>query len=310
MEKLNSPNFSTLLNKATVREHVQQWLREDTPSFDYGGFVVGEAQETALLLCKSKGTLAGVPFFNAVFEELGCSVEWKYPEEVVVEPISTIAVVKGNVNKILLGERLALNCLSRASGIATKAKNLVELKKAAKWAGEIAGTRKTTPGFRIVEKYALLVGGASMHRYDLSSMIMLKDNHIWSAGNITQAVTNARSVGGFSLKIEVECRSVEEARSAAHAGADIVMLDNFLPDALHQSAAILKGEFPNLLIEASGVINEDNISGYFNPNVDVISLGSLTQGYKPVNFSLKILKDGHNPHNPPVAVAQCNGKSL
>lgn len=291
-------NFAHLLNPITVQRHVQKWLQEDLPAFDYGGFVVGDKQEQAILLCKSQGVLAGMPFFNAVFEELGCTVEWSYPEGVPLEPVCAAAVVKGRVNKLLKGERLALNCLSRASGIATKARNLVNLKNKHKWEGEIAATRKTTPGFRLVEKYSTLVGGASTHRYDLSSMIMLKDNHIWSAGDVSKAVKNARKAGGFSIKIEVECRSIDEARSASTAGADIVMLDNFSPEILHKTAATLKEEFPSLLIEASGGITESNILNYFGPNIDVVSLGSITQGYKPVNFSLKILKEGHDPYNP------------
>lgn len=289
-----------LLHPVSLRQHVQQWLAEDTPSFDYGGFVVGDREETAVLLCKSRGILAGVPFFDAIFHELGCKVEWVCSEGVQVEPATTVAKVTGKVNKILLGERVALNCITRASGIATKAKDLTKLKEDHKWNGEVAGTRKTTPGFRIVEKYALLVGGVSTHRYDLSSMIMLKDNHIWTAGSVRQAVQDARSVGGFSIKIEVECRSVEEAREAANAGADVVMLDNFDPEALHKAAEVLKQEFPHLLIEGSGGVKRENIAQYFGPHVDVISMGSLTQGYEAVNFSLKILKEGHNPHNPVV----------
>ena len=287
-----------LLPSESLKRLVSQWLQEDTPNFDVGGFVVGESHETALLLCKSQGILAGVPFFDAIFKELGCAVEWTCPEGSQVVPISTIAKVTGKANKILLGERIALNCITRMSGIATRARRLVEVKTEARWHGEIAGTRKTTPGFRLAEKYALLVGGASTHRYDLSSMVMLKDNHIWTAGNITQAVKNARKAGGFSIKIEVECRSIGEAREAANAGADIVMLDNFLPAALHAAAEVLKKEFPLLIIEASGGISEETITGYFGPDVDVISLGSLTQGCSAVNFSLKIHKEGHDPHNP------------
>ena len=287
-----------LLHPTSLRQRVQQWLAEDTPSFDYGGFVVGENEETAVLLCKSRGILAGVPFFDAIFRELGCKVEWVFSEGVQVEPMTTVAKVTGRVNKILLGERVALNCITRASGIATKAKSLVKLKEDHNWHGEIAGTRKTTPGFRIVEKYALLVGGVSTHRYDLSSMIMLKDNHIWTAGSVTRAVQDARGVGGFSIKIEVECRSIEEAREAASAEADIVMLDNFEPKALHRAAEVLKKEFPHLLIEGSGGVTIENIAQYFGPHVDVISMGSLTQGYGTVNFSLKILKEGRDPHNP------------
>ena len=106
------------------------------------------------------------------------------------------------------------------------------------WAGHVAGTRKTTPGFRIVEKYALLVGGAATHRLDLSQMVMLKDNHVWQAGSITKAVQTAKSAAGFSAKIEVEARDLEEALEAAKAGADIVMLDNFTPSSLKAAAGV------------------------------------------------------------------------
>lgn len=158
------------------------------------------------------------------------------------------------------------------------------------WHGEVAGTRKTTPGFRVVEKYAMLVGGVSMHRQDLSGMVMLKDNHVWASGSITQAVKDARSVCGFSSKIEVECCSAEEGREAARAGADIVMLDNFKSQELHVAARALKEEFSTLLIEASGGVTPENLAMYLSPHVDVISLGCITQGCPFVDFSLKVQK--------------------
>merc|ERR1711879_7095 len=122
----------------------------------------------------------------------------------------------------------------------------------------------------------MLVGGADTHRMDLSSMIMLKDNHIWSAGNITKAVHKAKSVGGFSIKIEVECGSKADAEEAIKAGADIVMLDNFKPEALHKASAELKKAYPHVLIEGSGGITESSIESYFSPHVDILSLGSMT----------------------------------
>ncbi|XP_013398558.1 nicotinate-nucleotide pyrophosphorylase [carboxylating] [Lingula anatina] len=287
-----------MLHPVTLREKVREWLKEDTPNFDYGGFVVGEKIETAVLLCKSPGVLAGAPFFEAVFNELDCNVEWLVSDGVFMKPIFQCAKVTGKVRHILLGERVALNCITRSSGIATLARRLKECAKQNNWHGEIAGTRKTTPGFRMVEKYALLVGGISTHRYDLSSMIMLKDNHIWSSGNITQAVKDARSVGGFSTKIEVECRSLEEALEAAAAGSEVVMLDNFHPEVLHNTASKVKEKYPHALIEASGGVTEDSLPQYFGPCIDVISLSKTTQGYQTVDFSLKIQKSGHNPHNP------------
>ena len=181
-----------ILHPVTLAHMAREWLKEDTPNFDYGGFVVGEREESAVLLMKSPGVLAGRPFFDAIFKELDCSVEWSETEGELLEPIQSVAKVSGKVRQILLGERVALNCISRASGIASAARRLHEVAKKNNWSGEIAGTRKTTPGFRLVEKYALLVGGISTHRYDLSSMIMLKDNHIWTAGSITQVIPTVK----------------------------------------------------------------------------------------------------------------------
>ena len=284
------------------KQLVSSWLREDIPGFDCAGVVVGDRREETVLLCKSPGVLCGVPFFDMIFTELGCVVEWKHTEGSYLEPVCDVARVKGPVNKLLQGERTALNVLHRASGIATHARDLCNEVQRLGWKGEVAGTRKTTPGFRIVEKYALLVGGISTHRYDLSQMVMLKDNHIWAAGSVALAVGRARKAGGFSIKIEVECRSVAEAEEAVKAGADIVMLDNFEPAALAQASQVLKASFPALTIEASGGIRKETLSQYCLPSVDVVSLSSTTQGYKTTNFSLKLCKEGHDPRNPTVTV--------
>jgi nicotinate-nucleotide pyrophosphorylase (carboxylating) len=198
-----------------------------------------------------------------------------------------VAKVKGPAHRILQGERTALNILARASGIATRAYRLVNLKHQHGWKGLIAGTRKTTPGFRSVEKYAMLVGGIDAHRYDLSSMVMLKDNHIWASGSISQCVEKARHTAGFSLKIEVECRSLEEAREAIQAGADIVMLDNFNGLKAGETAAILKSE-SNVLLECSGGLTEENMADYLHPSIDILSFGSASQSVPHIDFSLKI----------------------
>lgn len=300
LQGIFNPNISHILHPITLQHCAREWLKEDTPSFDYGGFVVGEKEEKAILLLKSEGILAGRPFFDAIFKELDCKVVWNANEGTFHKPIKQVATVSGKVRQILLGERVALNIISRASGIATFAQKLRTKSESVGWTGEIAGTRKTTPGFRIVEKYALLAGGVSMHRYDLSSMIMLKDNHIWTAGSIAQAVKDARVVGGFSQKIEVECRSVQDAMEAAEAGCEIVMLDNFSPQALSSAAVELKNRFPSLIIEASGGITEENLTEFCDKNVDVISLSRLTQGYSVVDFSLKIYREGIDLGNPTV----------
>ncbi|XP_025092237.1 nicotinate-nucleotide pyrophosphorylase [carboxylating]-like [Pomacea canaliculata] len=302
LHKIYNPNVAHILNPSTLKHLAREWLKEDTPSFDFAGFVVGEREETAVILIKSAGVLAGCPFVDAIFQELDCQVTWLQQEGIWIEPTKVVAKVTGKVRHLLLGERVALNCLCRASGIATYARKLLEIAEKCNWKGEIAGTRKTTPGFRMVEKYALLVGGVSTHRYDLSSMIMLKDNHIWTAGSVAQAVRDVRIVGGFSTKIEVECRSVKEAVEAVEAGSDVIMLDNFSPEALSKGASELKKQFPHVIIEASGGITEDNLVQYCILDVDVISISRLVQGYSIVDLSMKIQKPGKDPENPTVVL--------
>lgn len=147
-----------------------------------------------------------------------------------------VATVSGKCRHILLGERTALNILTRASGIASLAKRAADLAKARAWHGHVAGTRKTTPGFRLIEKYALLVAGAATHRHDLSQMVMLKDNHIWSCGSITRAVHKARRAAGFSMKIEVECQSFEEAQEAVR----VLMVDQGFMDLYQRTCCLTK----------------------------------------------------------------------
>ncbi|OJD27353.1 nicotinate-nucleotide diphosphorylase (carboxylating) [Blastomyces percursus] len=292
------------------KQTITAWLEEDCPSFDYGGFVVGEAEGEAKLLGKSKGVVAGVPFFNEVFSQLGCTVEWKVKEGEPIEPIIVCAIVRGPMRKILLGERVALNILARCSGIATKTSTLVNILRSHSWNGILAGTRKTTPGFRLVEKYGILVGGADPHRHDLSSMTMLKDNHVWAcynkgkaqsatAASIAQAipiaVAAARAAAGFSIKVEVECRSIEEAHAAISAGANIIMLDNFSASEVAGAAKLLKDEWTakgkprgSFLVEVSGGLNEGNAASFAAEDVDILSTSSIHQGVGIVDFSLKV----------------------
>jgi nicotinate-nucleotide pyrophosphorylase (carboxylating) len=303
----DAPGLAALL-PPLYRELVRGYLRDDAPAFDVGGFVVGSAEREARLLCKHRGAapcvLAGRPFADVVFEELGLKVDWLFKEgsvlgggedEGAAEAVApapapiVVATVKGPANRLLLAERTVLNIMSRASGVASQAFSLSSLARAAGWHGEVVGTRKTTPGFRAVEKYALLVGGCGTHRMDLSAMVMLKDNHVWAVGSVGGAVRTARRACGFSSKIEVEARGLGEALEAAEAGADIVMLDNYAtPAALVADAARLKALHPHVLVEASGGITRATLPSYFDRSVDVVSLGALTQGYACVDFSLKV----------------------
>lgn len=265
------------------------------PKWDVGGFVVGDAPHHAMLLGKSEGVLAGVPFADYVFEHLGCTAEWLRPEGHIITQEeaaakSPVAKVTGPTRNLLMAERTALNILSRASGVATAAHAAMEVARAHKWQGKVAGTRKTTPGFGIVEKYALLVGGADTHRMDLSAMVMLKDNHIWSTGSISESVARARSACGFSTKIEVECTSERDAIEAGEAGADVIMLDNYVGEELTAVSTRIKQRWPSIIIEASGGITHETMPSFFAPSVDIISSGALTNGYATLDFSLKVPK--------------------
>ncbi|KAL9650213.1 hypothetical protein ABK040_014869 [Willaertia magna] len=273
--------------------------------------------------------VAGIPILTILFEDCfsDLSVKWlvkegenvsddkvisnliekygqscKYPEKSKCSKRKVpIAVVEGPAYQILQAERLALNILSHLSGIATISSRVDKLRKkelinGGKFKGEIAATRKTTPGLRLFEKYAVMIGGCKPHRTDLSQMVMLKDNHIDACyGSITHCVKLAKKVCGLnSQKIEVECRSLQDAREAAQSGADIVMLDNFTPEMAKEASDILVKEYPNIIIEVSGGINLETIIPYLRTcdNVHVLSMGILTEGSAiPVDFSMKITEN-------------------
>lgn len=266
---LQQGNLAHLL-PPSWKTQVTAWLDEDTPSCDYAGFVVGEEPRTATLWGKSAGIIAGRPFFDEVFHQCGCKVEWHANEGDAIDISANggkmkVATVTGPARGLLLGERVALNTLARCSGIASQSKELVELLRAAGYKGLLAGTRKTTPGYRLVEKYGMLAGGADGHRMDLSSMVMLKDNHVWSRGSITEAVVAARSVAGFSMKIEVEVQTEAEADEAIAAGADVVMLDNFTGDGVKIASKSIRERWQgkkHFLLEVSGGLTKHNVQAY------------------------------------------------
>ena len=292
-------DFSTLLPQTNIQPFIREWLKDDMPTFDVGGLVVGSDVKKATLYMKSPGVFAGKPFVDAVFDILDCKITW---EDIAVEGTYidnkggkiVLGQIEGKCNLLLRGERTALNTISRCSGVATACYLSSQKMKSMfpTWTGAVAGTRKTTPGaFRIVEKYGLIVGGCNTHRLDLSQMTMLKDNHIWACGgDITKALKLARSAAGFSQKIEVECQSLEEALEAASAGADVVMLDNYTPEELKVDATKIKKQYPSVIIEASGGITYDTMDQYVCDAVDIISRGDLTHGYSCLDYSLKIQK--------------------
>jgi nicotinate-nucleotide pyrophosphorylase (carboxylating) len=286
--------YGAAVPAAQLAALVDGWLLEDCPGFDYGGAVVGDRVVRAVLYAKADGVLAGRVFFDRVFAVLGCAVEWRDGCGDGVEVLLperggrlAVATVTGPAHLVLQGERVALNALAECSGVATAAARVVAVARARGWRGRVAGTRKTTPGFRLVQKYGMMVGGMDPHRMDLSSMIMLKDNHVAAAGSVAEAVRAAKGVGGFSLKVDVECGDVEAACVAAEAGADVVMLDNFAPDAFCRGAKLLRAQFARLTIEGSGGLTEETIGEYMCDEADVLSF-SINRYATPLDMSLKI----------------------
>lgn len=290
-----SAGLALLLPPPTLAALASSWLQEDCPGLHATALVTGAAPSQAALWAKSPGVLAGRPFVDAIFAQLGCQVSWLLPEGSKLVPVTKVAEVRGPAHHLLLGERVALNTLARCSGIASAAAEAVRVARGTGWTGRVAGTRKTTPGFRLAEKYGLLVGGAAPHRYDLGGLVMVKDNHIVAAGDVEQAVRGARRAADFALKVEVECSSLQEALRAARAGADLVLLDNFQPEELHPTAAALKAQFPSVVVEASGGVTLGNLPQFCGPHVDVISLGMLTQAAPALDFSLKLFAEGTTP---------------
>lgn len=273
----------------------ERWLSEDCPNFDPTAVAVGTGQLTATLYAKSPMVLAGTPFFNAVFSKLNCTVEWFEKDGKCIEDASssnkiTLAWVTGPACALLQGERVALNALSECTSLATAGRNVVKRVEAANWKGVVAGTRKTTPGLRLLQKFAMILGGMDPHRHDLSSMVMIKDNHIRATGSISKAVEIVRKVSGFSMKIDVEAETESEALEACKCGADVVMLDNFRLCDLERVSETIKSKWPHILVEASGSITPDSILNYCLPSVDIISL-SINKYISAVDISLKIDKE-------------------
>ncbi|KAH7960957.1 hypothetical protein HPB49_025292 [Dermacentor silvarum] len=281
---------ASLLNPAVLQDLALSWLREDQPSLDVGLYVVGDADCTAYLWCKSPGVLAGVPFANAVLSQLDCDVKWLRNEGEWLHPVAKVAEVTGQARRVLLAERVVLNCLARASGVASAARRMREVLNGMHWDGVLAGTRKTTPGFRLVENLTIIWPSMTNPLvWSLRCFCAFLCVFTCVHGSLmSQAVRIAKKMGGFTRKVEVECRSVEEAQQAARAGGDIIMLDNFEAKDLSQAAQKLKTEFPGVLIEASGGITPENVTQYAVPGIDIISSSLLIQGYPTVDFSLKL----------------------
>lgn len=273
-----------------VRGQIRAWLAEDIGSGDVTTMAtVPEGhQSRAIIHAKASGILAGIPLARLVFDVVDPTLNFEAlaADGDRVERGTVLAVVEGSTHSLLTGERLALNLLQRLSGIATVTRTYVEAAEG--YPARIADTRKTTPGHRTLEKYAVRVGGASNHRFGLYDAVMIKDNHIKAAGGVRAAVLAAKSRVPHTMKVEVEAESLAQAEEGALAGADIVMLDNMSTEAMREAVVRLREIAPHVLVEASGGMRAERVREVAQTGVDVISVGSLTHSFQALDISLDL----------------------
>lgn len=273
-------------------EFISNAIREDIGDGDHTSMacVPVEEKKKAVLIVKDEGILAGVELARHIFTHIDPDLKMK----VFLEDGSSVKngdkafEVSGNARSILRSERLVLNCMQRMSGIATRTKRMTELVRGHKC--RILDTRKTTPGFRAIEKWAVRIGGGQNHRFGLFDMIMIKDNHIDYAGGVKAAIQRTKKYleeTRKDLKIEIESRNLGEVRQVlAEGGVHRILLDNFSPPELKKAVELINGR---LETEASGGISEENIAGYAACGVDFISVGALTHQVSSLDMSLKAL---------------------
>ena len=280
--------FDQVTMKINVDPLILGALKEDITSEDVStNSVMPTAKQGEVdLICKQDGVICGLQIFSRVFELLDekTKIELYVEDGDTVKKGQLMAKVYGDIRVLLCGERTALNYLQRMSGIATYTSEVNALLKGTKT--KLVDTRKTTPNNRIFEKYAVRVGGASNHRYNLTDGVLLKDNHIGAAGSVTKAIEAARAYAPFVRKIEVEVETLDMVKEAVAAGADIIMLDNMDHETLKEAMAIIDGKAE---VEVSGNVTKENIARLTDLGVDIISSGALTHSAPILDISLKNL---------------------
>ena len=283
------------LDRLTIRVLVQAALAEDGAEQDLtsNALVPVDQQGRGVVVAKSDGVVCGLQFALETFYAVEPRVRWMpaVSEGLRVASGATIAHIDGPLHAILRGERVALNYLQRLSGIATQTADCV--RATAGTHCRILDTRKTTPGLRVAERYAVRVGGGHNHRNDLRSAILVKDNHIAAVrargGNLAEAVRLAHDAAGPATAVEVEVTSLEELREAIAAGARALLLDNFTPGAIR--AAVAEAQQHSVITEASGGITPDTIADYAASGVDFMSMGALTHTVTPMDISLQVVPE-------------------
>lgn len=275
-------------NYLLIDDLIKRALHEDVPEEDIttNSVVAEDSLAEVDLIAKEDGIIAGLFVFERVFQILGdVMVEFFVQDGDRVQKGAFVGLIRGNARKILVGERTALNYLQKMSGVATLTALFVEKLQGTK--AKLLDTRKTTPNMRLLEKYAVKVGGGHNHRSTLSDGVLLKDNHIAAAGGVKKAVEAARQNVSFVRKIEVEVETLEMVTEALEAKADIIMLDNMDLHTVREAVQLIGDK---ALIECSGNVTLDSIAEIAKTGVDYISSGALTHSYKILDLSMKNLR--------------------
>lgn len=267
-------------------EIVDRALREDLGTGDLSTLIIPEDYlGEAKLYAKEAGIVCGIPLVEKVFKKVNSNIEIysNVKDGDVVFPGMLVMVVKGTLAGILQSERTALNFLQHLSGISTYTRQLVDLVQ--DLGVKVVDTRKTMPGMRLLQKYAVRIGGGQNHRFGLYDAVMLKDNHLAAVGGLKEAVQQVKNKVGHTVKIEVECETLEQVKEALECGVDIIMLDNM---SLEDMRAAVKLINHHSIVEASGGITAESIRAIAQTGVDIISVGRLTHSVKSIDFSLVI----------------------
>lgn len=274
--------------KVNVDDYIMNTLREDITYEDVSANAVmpEDKQGKAELICKQDGVICGIDIFRRTFELLDSTsrFEAKCKDGDYVKKGDLLGVIYGDIKAILSGERTALNYLQRMSGIATITREY--MKELEGYSTTLLDTRKTTPNMRPFEKYAVTVGGATNHRYNLSDGVLLKDNHIGAAGSVTKAIEMAKEYAPFVRKIEIETETLEQVKEAVEAGADIIMLDNMDNNTMKKALEIINGRAET---ECSGNVTKERLKEIAQIGVDFVSCGALTHSAPIMDVSLKNL---------------------
>jgi nicotinate-nucleotide pyrophosphorylase (carboxylating) len=263
-------------------------LREDMPAGDITSenIIPANSRAEAYFLAKEDGVLAGLPVASRVFERIDPSIIFieRFREGSAFHQSDRLARVKGPAIALLKGERTALNFLQRLCGVATITRRFVEAVAGTKT--RILDTRKTTPGLRLLEKYAVYTAGATNHRVSLSDMVLIKDNHLRRVGSVSEAVRRARAAVRPGTRVEVEAADLLQVREALAAGADMIMLDNMTNEMMRQAVGLAAGR---VALEASGNMTLDRVRAVAETGVDFISVGALTHSAKAIDISLEFV---------------------